>query len=158
MHYWGQISSQNHNKFYKRIARSRLVARAARPPPWVAQDVICFDSFLGQKMFDKVIVKVSLSVVVVIFWLFRPVIVTVVNFCDVLFRILVPNLFYFDLGYFLLHLGVTLFMTSATHANIVILPNLLYSQPVAVNKTCMIKFRSAWQLKSSVDNLQCMGL
>ena len=35
--------------------------------PAVAQDVICFDSFLGQKMFDKVIVKVSLSVVVVIF-------------------------------------------------------------------------------------------
>ena len=34
---------------------------------WVAQDVICFDSFLDQKMFDKVIVKVSLSVVVVIF-------------------------------------------------------------------------------------------
>ena len=32
-----------------------------------AQDVICFDSFLGQKMFDKVIVQVSLSVVVVIF-------------------------------------------------------------------------------------------
>ena len=35
--------------------------------PAVAQDVICFDSFLGQKIFDKVIVKVSLSVVVVIF-------------------------------------------------------------------------------------------
>ena len=35
--------------------------------PAVAHDVICFHSFLGQKMFDKVIVKVSLSVVVVIF-------------------------------------------------------------------------------------------
>ena len=34
---------------------------------WVAQDVICFDSFLDQKMFDKVIVQVSLSVVVMIF-------------------------------------------------------------------------------------------
>ena len=32
-----------------------------------AQDVICFDSFLDQKMFDKVIVQVSLSVVVMIF-------------------------------------------------------------------------------------------
>ena len=35
--------------------------------PAVAQDVICFDSFLDQKMFDKVIVQVSLSVVVMIF-------------------------------------------------------------------------------------------
>ena len=34
------------------------------------------------------------------FRVFRPVIVTVVNYFDVVFRILVSNLFYFDLRYF----------------------------------------------------------
>ena len=33
----------------------------------MAQDVVCFASIPDKKMFDKVIVKVSLSVVVVIF-------------------------------------------------------------------------------------------
>ena len=35
--------------------------------PWVAQDVVCFASVLDKKMFDKVIVKVSLQCCLVIF-------------------------------------------------------------------------------------------
>ena len=40
------------------------------------------------------------SVVVVIFGVFPSVIVTTVIIVDVVFEILVPNLFYFDLEYF----------------------------------------------------------
>ena len=67
---------------------------------WVAHDVICFDSFLDQKMLERWLLRCHSSVVVVKFWVLRPVIVTVVICWDVMLRILVPNLFYFDLGYF----------------------------------------------------------
>ena len=50
---------------------------------WVAQDVVRFASISDKKMFNKVIVEASLQ------W-----------YCgDINFRILMPNLFYFDLGY-----------------------------------------------------------
>ena len=66
----------------------------------LAHDVICFDSFLDQKMLERWLLRCHSSVVVVKFWVLRPVIVTVVICWDVMLRILVPNLFYFDLGYF----------------------------------------------------------
>ena len=68
--------------------------------PGLAHDVICFDSFLDQKMLERWLLRCHSSVVVVKFWVLRPVIVTVVICWDVMLRILVPNLFYFDLEYF----------------------------------------------------------
>ena len=78
------------------LTQGRMGARKAG----LAHDVICFDSFLDQKMLERWLLRCHSSVVVVKFWVLRPVIVTVVICWDVMLRILVPNLFYFDLGYF----------------------------------------------------------
>ena len=51
-------------------------------------------------MLERWLLRCHSSVVVVKFWVLCPVIVTVVICWDVMLRILVPNLFYFDLGYF----------------------------------------------------------
>ena len=49
------------------VQRNALQVRRGQTDPWVAHDAVCFVSFLDQKMLDKVIVKVSHSVVVVKF-------------------------------------------------------------------------------------------